>query len=240
MNETEEFALISQLQELGYPITLENAYRYSLDDMRRMMTERFDELNNPEHNNVNNEGNNNNTYFSSLINISNIMNIDLGNIINIANTREEELAMTEHVYTDTFNNLLQLLRTAYPINNNNIAFDFIQPAPVLDSVPLVLATDELQKLKPVDIKQLKEDYLKDKPNEEFTSTCSICLEDIEKEAIIIPCKHFFHEECIKEYLENYNHKCPVCREICGKHEAKIGDTSVNVEPPQPYINIRII
>ncbi|KAL3081462.1 hypothetical protein niasHS_011706 [Heterodera schachtii] len=57
--------------------------------------------------------------------------------------------------------------------------------------------------------------------------CTICLGEIEKEtpvkllAILEPCKHIFHNECISEWLKNHN-TCPICRA-----NAKISVPSLN-------------
>ncbi|KAL3117509.1 hypothetical protein niasHT_008357 [Heterodera trifolii] len=46
--------------------------------------------------------------------------------------------------------------------------------------------------------------------------CTICLGEIEKEtpfkllAILDPCKHIFHNECISEWFKNHS-TCPICR-----------------------------
>jgi hypothetical protein len=33
-----------------------------------------------------------------------------------------------------------------------------------------------------------------------------------KDAVILPCKHIFHEECIRQWiLKNLNHFCPKCK-----------------------------
>ena len=42
--------------------------------------------------------------------------------------------------------------------------------------------------------------------------CSICLDDIEEEVAILKCNHFFHKECISEWLSRSN-TCPYCRKI---------------------------
>ncbi|KAL3081465.1 hypothetical protein niasHS_011709 [Heterodera schachtii] len=58
--------------------------------------------------------------------------------------------------------------------------------------------------------------------------CTICLGEIEKEtpvkllAILEPCKHIFHNECISEWLKNHN-TCP----ICCRAKAKISVSSLN-------------
>ncbi|KAL3077832.1 hypothetical protein niasHS_011635 [Heterodera schachtii] len=57
--------------------------------------------------------------------------------------------------------------------------------------------------------------------------CTICLGEIEKEtpvkllAILEPCKHIFHNECIFEWLKNHK-TCPICRA-----NAKISVPSLN-------------
>ena len=41
--------------------------------------------------------------------------------------------------------------------------------------------------------------------------CPICAETIkEKDKHITPCKHTFHEKCIKRWFK-YSHTCPLCR-----------------------------
>ena len=44
-------------------------------------------------------------------------------------------------------------------------------------------------------------------------TCSICLNTVnvrERKYFVTPCDHFFHEECLEEWM-NVKHECPVCR-----------------------------
>ncbi|XP_011497514.1 PREDICTED: E3 ubiquitin-protein ligase RNF181-like [Ceratosolen solmsi marchali] len=42
--------------------------------------------------------------------------------------------------------------------------------------------------------------------------CPVCIKDFEKGIIIksLPCKHFFHKECIEPWLHKTN-SCPLCR-----------------------------
>ena len=44
------------------------------------------------------------------------------------------------------------------------------------------------------------------------SVCTICLEDFteEEEVVLCPCKHCYHENCIKEWLRLKN-SCPLCK-----------------------------
>jgi len=41
-------------------------------------------------------------------------------------------------------------------------------------------------------------------------TCGICLNNDETQWMILPCKHYFHSDCLKLWLEN-NKTCPNCR-----------------------------
>ena len=43
--------------------------------------------------------------------------------------------------------------------------------------------------------------------------CSICYTKYGKEDLIriLKCKHFFHKECVDDWLLNYNSNCPCCK-----------------------------
>ena len=58
--------------------------------------------------------------------------------------------------------------------------------------------------------ELKEKILID----ETEIICSICLENFKKNEkyIEFECKHIYHKDCIKEWLQN-NKNCPNCRKI---------------------------
>lgn len=46
------------------------------------------------------------------------------------------------------------------------------------------------------------------------TACSICQTDYEQDSSVSylrTCHHLFHTECIRKWLGEYNHKCPVCR-----------------------------
>lgn len=50
--------------------------------------------------------------------------------------------------------------------------------------------------------------------DEYTNkNCTICISNYDKDDIIVtlPCGHFFHNECIKNWLCNEKVTCPVCR-----------------------------
>lgn len=41
-------------------------------------------------------------------------------------------------------------------------------------------------------------------------TCSICLQDTSERWTQTPCYHFYHEKCLREWL-NRQYSCPVCK-----------------------------
>lgn len=43
--------------------------------------------------------------------------------------------------------------------------------------------------------------------------CSICIDkfELEQEVIKLNCNHYFHKNCIRSHLLNYNNRCPLCR-----------------------------
>lgn len=50
--------------------------------------------------------------------------------------------------------------------------------------------------------------------------CTICIDDMHlgDEATVLPCNHWFHEECVVLWLKEHN-TCPICRAPIEKHEA---------------------
>jgi hypothetical protein len=55
-----------------------------------------------------------------------------------------------------------------------------------------------------------------------TSTCSICLDDFEKDEqlCVLPCGHLHHTECILPWLTTRNANCPLCKESFWKEVDK--------------------
>ena len=82
-------------------------------------------------------------------------------------------------------------------------------------VTLPLTSDALDKL--------EEKTFSEYPNENKYDECVICKDKFEADTKIkiLPCKHIFHVNCISEWLKNYYHKCPVCRQPCGEHTANV-------------------
>lgn len=56
--------------------------------------------------------------------------------------------------------------------------------------------------------------------DELEINCPICIEGLNKgdEAIQLTCNHYFHKDCIKTHLLNYDYKCPLCRCDVGNHK----------------------
>ncbi len=78
---------------------------------------------------------------------------------------------------------------------------------------VVVTTDEksLDKIKTLKI------------SKDMNEKCTICMDEMKEgeEYYNLTCKHIFHIDCIKEYLLNYNHQCPLCKE-------EIGEKKINV------------
>lgn len=117
-------------------------------------------------------------------------------------------------YTRTFN-------TEIPANLQNILSEALSSLlgnfRTNDPSDVVLPMTE-EALNKLDEKKFSEFVDPNKSNE-----CAICKDAFEPDTIIkiLPCKHFFHKVCIEEWLRNYHHKCPLCRQSCGEYEAKI-------------------
>ena len=49
--------------------------------------------------------------------------------------------------------------------------------------------------------------------EDLTYNCAICMDNMKKteKVIKLKCNHTFHYNCITQYLQEYNYKCPICR-----------------------------
>lgn len=64
-------------------------------------------------------------------------------------------------------------------------------------------------------KQVSEEDLK----ETGKATCAICKEDVPLGSIVksMPCQHWYHGECIKQWLERGRENCPQCRDLSYPH-----------------------
>ena len=59
----------------------------------------------------------------------------------------------------------------------------------------------------------EEDFNKLEEIEEVIDVnCSICCDKVDKNSIKLKCNHYYHKDCIKEWLCNYSNKCPNCKD----------------------------
>lgn len=98
----------------------------------------------------------------------------------------------------------------------NVTQQFTEP------VPVTLTEKALKKIKDLSYKQLKKKNPKLDPDEK----CAICMGLLSDDSDnfkynCLPCNHVYHSECIKQYLKDYDYHCPICKEECGDHEAKL-------------------
>ena len=59
-------------------------------------------------------------------------------------------------------------------------------------------------------KGLSDEIFKSFHRHNHDSDCAICLESNHKNAIELPCKHYFHEKCIGEWFKKST-VCPLCK-----------------------------
>ena len=78
--------------------------------------------------------------------------------------------------------------------------------PLFEDVKVTVSNEDFDKLEEITITDINIKDYKDKD-------CNICLEQYElnNNIKILPCKHFFHKNCIKEWLCNEKINCPICR-----------------------------
>ena len=91
----------------------------------------------------------------------------------------------------------------------------------INSIATIPIPSPNQNMEDVKVTLEKEDL--DKITEEILekdldTKCSICMMDYKKGNTVskLKCGHFFHKDCITQWLDEYNYKCPVCRTECGK------------------------
>jgi len=111
--------------------------------------------------------------------------------------------------------------TVAPIRNN-----IILPMPILrifgllgesidqSDVALPVTEQTFKNMQEVAFKDIRQYITADLPEK-----CSICVDLFKPDDVIkiLPCKHFFHKDCIAEWLTKYHHVCPLCRQSTGEH-----------------------
>ena len=132
-----------------------------------------------------------------------------------SNNNSQFIPITARIYTISPSGISVVNSTQHNGNMNSILDLLFNTFRIGDpsDVALPLTQDSLNKLEE---KKYHELANKD-PNDE----CTICKEKYESDSsvIVLPCKHVFHKECITQWLTNYHHKCPLCRQPCGDHTA---------------------
>lgn len=71
---------------------------------------------------------------------------------------------------------------------------------------------------------------------EHKGECSVCMDDvtIDDEVVVLPCKHWFHEQCASIWLKEHN-TCPICRKgIEGNAEGSSSGQSQSQNQRSPY------
>ncbi|CAG8432862.1 7350_t:CDS:2 [Diversispora eburnea] len=65
-------------------------------------------------------------------------------------------------------------------------------------------------------------------NSETRETCAICLEDFDDgdEIRELPCRHWYHVECIDPWLTTKSSSCPLCKNDCKPKNLSEGDGNV--------------
>ncbi|KAI1798881.1 hypothetical protein F4811DRAFT_566061 [Daldinia bambusicola] len=67
---------------------------------------------------------------------------------------------------------------------------------------------------------------------ELKGECTICIDEVKvgDEAVVLPCKHWFHEQCVVLWLKQHN-TCPICRaSIDGEAAGRPVASALNSEP----------
>lgn len=69
---------------------------------------------------------------------------------------------------------------------------------------------------------------------ELKGECTICIDEMSlgEEAVVLPCKHWFHEECVVLWLKEHN-TCPICRAPIEGSAAGQPDSAQNVSGAGP-------
>jgi hypothetical protein len=113
-------------------------------------------------------------------------------------------------------NLREILGLLNPANA--MAGDAVYSQEALDRIitSLTEANPQANAAPPASDKALKNldrrEVTKETLGEESSIECSICIDDLKEgdTAVFLPCKHWFHEECVVLWLKEHN-TCPICR-----------------------------
>lgn len=81
-----------------------------------------------------------------------------------------------------------------------------QPPIHMEDVRVTLQDNELESIRTIKFSEINDPKIDEKK-------CTICMTKFadDDDISILKCNHIFHEDCIKEWLKEYNYRCPVCR-----------------------------
>ena len=122
--------------------------------------------------------------------------------------RNRILNMTNSI--GNYNEMSNLFNINLPnvlFNTNLDTQNIVQNNSLTENVIIALTDEEFDK-----IEEIKYEDIDDQ------NKCNICLDTFEESSKILKlkCGHIFHYDCIKNWLQNHNNKCPVCREEIAK------------------------
>jgi hypothetical protein len=184
------------------------------------------------HNFTNTLSNNNNDVYRVIENyINNTNSDDTNNITNIFQPNEsvQNYTFTTSETNSSIENILQSVNNifasggqnlenvnlSYTVNSNgtglngifnilnNIDFRINNQQTEMDDVKMILTSDELDALS----------IIKYNTDIHTNPTCNICLDNYcdNQDIILLNCTHYYHTDCIKQWLSDSSNKCPICR-----------------------------
>ena len=134
---------------------------------------------------------------------------------NIPITMNDIISVDNNENNNENNNIFinQIINVINVLNNIQDEFHDLPPLINLNNLSDVIVTTNK-----TDLEQLKEITYNDVTYNDVTCDCMICMMEVKKDDIIldIECKHIFHKDCLFEYLNTYNHICPICRKDIGR------------------------
>jgi hypothetical protein len=206
--------LTTQLQQLQTNNPENNSINNLLNQLQQLQNNN-QVTDNQENNNPNNlnQQTNTNSIFILLNQLYQHQNQDINNNEDNTDNNEDDSDNNDDDNeddSDSNNNLSNIFSNPSQNQINNLAalllagFN-IAPPPPQDVICTLDETD-------------KEKLSKYILTEDHTEKCNICLDILvtDQEVIKLPCEHLYHSECILEWLDKYNYKCPCCRNEVGK------------------------